>query len=139
MKVCLSDDGKGIVEDGDEEFKVDLGARMCSCLKFQNELLPCAHACAVVFAMREPPKAYIDDCYKAERYCEAYQQEIVLVLQKEVLGKRPRNLQPPRVQRNRGRPKKRRIPSRGEERRALKCSRCARIGHNRRTCREPLE
>ncbi len=52
-----------------------------------------------------------------------------------------RALLPPIERKMRGRPKKRRIPSRGEEsqrkRPPYKCKRCGMVGHNKVTCKNP--
>ncbi|MQL93962.1 hypothetical protein Taro_026614 [Colocasia esculenta] len=46
-------------------------------------------------------------------------------------------IKPPTTKRLSGRPRKRRIHSRGEVDHAYICSRCKQIGHNRRTCSNP--
>ncbi|KAL7166646.1 hypothetical protein ACSBR2_037332 [Camellia fascicularis] len=46
---------------------------------------------------------------------------------------------PSAVRRPPGRPKKKRIPSQGEEVQQIRCGRCGRMGnHNRTTCMEPM-
>ncbi|KAL7191735.1 hypothetical protein ACSBR2_023756 [Camellia fascicularis] len=48
-------------------------------------------------------------------------------------------IHPPVVKRPPGRPKKKRILSRGEEVQLIRCGRCQRMGnHNRKTCQEPI-
>ena len=50
------------------------------------------------------------------------------------------DLLPPNTQRPAGRLKKKRIQNgtENEPRRKFKCGRCTGVGHNKRTCREPL-
>ncbi|KAL7160846.1 hypothetical protein ACSBR2_041483 [Camellia fascicularis] len=46
---------------------------------------------------------------------------------------------PPTVKRPPGRPKRKRIPSRGEVVQGIRCGRCEMLGnHNRKTCKEPI-
>ncbi|KAF4359454.1 hypothetical protein F8388_001498 [Cannabis sativa] len=44
---------------------------------------------------------------------------------------------PPKSRKPAGRPRKKRIRSKGEPKVVLKCTRCGKVGHNRRTCNNP--
>jgi MuDR family transposase/SWIM zinc finger len=56
----------GIVRYGGFRFYVDLKLRVCSCMRFQELLIPCSHACALISKVGSHPYSLIDDIYSIE-------------------------------------------------------------------------
>ncbi|XP_019100822.1 PREDICTED: uncharacterized protein LOC109132845 [Camelina sativa] len=107
-------DGNGCV------FTVNLEKKTCMCRVFDVLKIPCCHALS------------------ASRY-----EGLVMPVPNEKDSDIPEefggvDVNPPRTVRGGGRPKKKRIPSKGEvhhkKKRVTKCGRCFGSGHNRKTC-----
>ncbi|CAH9114478.1 unnamed protein product [Cuscuta europaea] len=97
-------------------YVVNLKERTCTCREFQLDGFLCVHSVA---AIRSRPGL---SCYD---YISEFYKQITCI--------------PPSCEsRPPGRPKKRRIPSTGEHVRSQKCTRCLMVGHNRKTCRNPI-
>ncbi|XP_012836319.1 PREDICTED: uncharacterized protein LOC105956952 [Erythranthe guttata] len=92
---------------------VDIRNRSCTCRAWQVNGLSCIHVACVLFHNNNDGYAYVDYYY---------------------------TVRPPDYHIRCGRPKVKRIPSRGEKvKRKIKCSSCNRMGnHNKKTCRRPL-
>ena len=126
------------VGDGDKNGVVNLHNKTCTCRKFDLDQLPCSHALA---AARHRSLSFYTLCsryYTSEALVAAYADSIYPVghevdwnVPMEV---RNRAILPPIVQRTRGRLKKNRILSAGEDKVKRKCGRCGEKGHNRQKC-----
>ena len=117
---------------------VNLHNKTCTCRKFDLDQLHCSHALA---AGRHRSLSLYTLCsryYTSEALVAAYADSIYPVghevdwnVPMEV---RNRAILPPIVQRTRGRLKKNRILSAGEDKVKRKCGRCGEKGHNRQKC-----
>ena len=125
---------------------VNLATKTCSCMQWQQHEMPCLHAIA---AARDAGR--LDDMaawyahafnpvYRVATYRQAYAGKCVVLPQKETLTLR-QDAKPANFVKQAGRPKKKRIRSRGEAAqmgqlpiKRTKCSVCGVVGHNRATC-----
>lgn len=139
LEVDTSCGWKFEVSDEGNKFAVDLTNKTCSCRYFQLESLPCRHACASILSLGLSPYDFCDNYYSLEKYREAYILNINPIPSNLIVEESlPEDVVPPDVQRPSGRPRSKRIPSQIEETRQIKCGRCKKFGHNRRTCKEPI-
>jgi hypothetical protein len=122
LPVSLASDTLGLVDSNNHEYRVDLEAATCTCLQYQKLLIPCDHACAVCLALNRSPQDLISKVYSAENYAAFYVTVLRPIMRDEVVGLGRKEMRPPVVRRSRGRPKKRRIPSQGENVRTMRCS-----------------
>ena len=125
---------------------VDVKKKTCSCGAIQEYGYPCSHFCAVIFKFCLNDLNFIDQRYMLENIREIYSGTIKMVdittLEKndDVTGVVE--------SKRKGRPKKKRIPSRGEnvvnapsiqnlnntQKLRYKCSICKRAGHTKPKC-----
>ncbi|XP_010661450.1 uncharacterized protein LOC104881823 [Vitis vinifera] len=129
---------------------VDMQQHKCTCLTWQMSGLPCPHVCAVIRTLRHDVYDYIDPCFKVSTqqliYSGQFQplptHNMPKVCEAGTLQDGQGNvfpsLQPPQVRRPPGRPRQKRIESQFSHKRAIHCSRCNGIGHNRSKCNNPL-
>ena len=118
---------------------VNLHARTCYCNVFQVDQIPCAHAIAAAKDSGVDPVTLVHPFFTSEMWKEVYKETIYPVPAFErwevpdtVLD---RACLPPVVRRKSGRPRKKRIPSRGEYRGPRRrCGSCGAVGHNSRNC-----
>ncbi|XP_024027420.1 uncharacterized protein LOC112093377 [Morus notabilis] len=118
---------KYYVVDGLVGEVVDLVARTCSCLVWQADEFPCPHAIASIWKRNLDPAHFTSYYYTNNAFKATYDagSEVEVVL-------------PPEFKRGVERPRKQRIISSGErEKQSMKCSRCKKVVHNRRTCSNP--
>lgn len=132
--VSLASDTMGLVAVNNREYRVNLETSTCSCLQYQDLLIPCDHACAVCLSVNKSPQELIGNVYSADNYAAFYAPILQPITRDEVLGLGRKEIFPPVVRRQRGRPKKQRIPSQGENVGSTRCSNCGNSGHNRRSC-----
>ncbi|TYJ96591.1 uncharacterized protein E5676_scaffold1278G00090 [Cucumis melo var. makuwa] len=129
------------VVDGGKNFLVKLNCNSCSCLFWDLEEIPCAHALIVIRSLNLNPYAFVSQYYYATVLSATYGGLVRPIgnhTDWSVVGVND-NILPPVFRRPAGRPRKRRIPSIGEVSKSSKCSRCKRASHNIRTCRfEPI-
>lgn len=121
----------------ESNIEVKLDPPTCACLTWNQFGLPCRHLLAMLYASGRVDKAI--DLFKSWYTVSASAQHLVAFrLPSEDLLVRDQQLQaPPRINQA-GRPRKRRIRSKGEKRsRAVyRCRKCgARDGHTKATCR----
>ncbi|WJZ99969.1 hypothetical protein VitviT2T_018371 [Vitis vinifera] len=128
---------------GDVYLVVDMQQHKCTCLTWQMSGLPCPHVCVVIRTLRHDVYDYIDPCFKVSTqhliYSGQFQplptHNMPKVCEAGTLQDGQGNvfpsLQPPQVRRPPRRPRKRRIESQFSHKRAIHCSRCNGIGHNR--------
>ncbi|KAL7161277.1 hypothetical protein ACSBR2_041845 [Camellia fascicularis] len=120
---------------------VDIGRRSCSCFQWQLNGFPCSHA---VVAFRNSGKNiydYIKSFYQVVEYRAAYAGSIHPnpTVEKPKFTVTDYLIGPPIYKRPPGRPKQKRIPSKGEVVQRIQCRRCDKMGHhNRKTCKEPM-
>lgn len=117
---------------------VNLESKTCACRQFQLDQYPCIHAIAACRYKNLSPYSYCSEYYSISLWRQCYANTIY-PLDDRCLWHAPPEIQqrvvhPPIVRRPPGRPRTRRILSRGEERPQRKCSRCGGVGHNRQTC-----
>ncbi|XP_038693785.1 uncharacterized protein LOC119991510 [Tripterygium wilfordii] len=125
-----------LVKDGDDGGQVALASKTCSCRVFDIDHIPCVHAFAACRVRKLLIISLCSQYYRTDRLLLAYAEPInpVLNIDTNVLTEEVRVVLPPKTRRKSGRPKKRRIPSSGEQIQKRKCSRCKQDGHNRQTC-----
>ncbi|XP_028085904.1 uncharacterized protein LOC114286874 [Camellia sinensis] len=113
---------------------VDIARCTCSCFKWKINGFPCDH---VVIAIQKS-HYNLNDCveyyFHVETYHAAYSGAIFPIPSVEKLPFDPTDftIYPPIVKKSPDRPKKNKIPSRGEKLKQIRCERCDKLGsHNR--------
>lgn len=110
--------------------------------------IPCAHAIAVLQKSNLNPYDYCSTYYRKETMVAAYKEDVYPVGDKED-WEIPENVKsvivyPPKGRVRVGRPKRNRCKAQWERiikaktYKPTKCGKCNQIGHNRRTCRNPV-
>ncbi|CAL2246841.1 unnamed protein product [Prunus armeniaca] len=121
---------------------VNLQNCSCTCRKFDLEQLPCKHAIAVCRHLKLNPDSLASSYYTRATWAAAYAKSIYPVPPQGtwVIPEHLNNIKilPPLSKVMSGRHKTRRIPSKGEDRRENKCSRCGVKGHYRNTCKQSV-
>lgn len=108
--------GDGIYEVRDEEnvsYAVHLWERTCSCREFQLLKIPCKHAISAAVQADVRVDSLAGACWTVEFRKLGYKELIMPVPDMDTLSPSD-NVGPPSVRRPPGRPKKKRIPYRGE-------------------------
>lgn len=115
---------------------VDLYHRTCTCRLWQLLGFPCVHAVGIIFLRLNGNYDYIDPFFYTETYRATYDHVIVPFCMPGD-GGQWEVVRAPYFHQTRGRPKRRRIMSQGENiPRKIRCGRCGEISnHNRKTCR----
>ncbi|XP_022145141.1 uncharacterized protein LOC111014656 [Momordica charantia] len=130
------------VRDGNLNEDVDLQTQTCTYREFDYFKVPCSHAIAVASSRSINPYTLCDEAYTVNSWMLAYAEPIFPVGSSSTWKSSPGfvniDVQPPKKVVRVGRRQTVRIPSTGEVRPPRKCSRCGTSGHNRKTCREPL-
>ncbi|XP_062100230.1 uncharacterized protein LOC133806113 [Humulus lupulus] len=131
-----------VVVEQKGNFLANLMEKTCECKRFQQDEIPCAYAIAVFAKTRLKTYDYVVDYYKTTTMKATYV-SIVHPLPNESKWTLPETLNkivlPPKSRKPPGRPRRKRIRSRGEPKVQIKCGRCAHPRHNRKTCRnEPI-
>ncbi|KAF7143491.1 hypothetical protein RHSIM_Rhsim05G0009100 [Rhododendron simsii] len=120
---------------------VDIIRRICSCQKWQLIGFPCAHAVIVLSSSGKDMTEYIDPYYFSQTFRASYSNSIHPI-PTVWMPERPVDedfLLPPLCKKPPGRPKNKRIPSRGENVTFIRCGRCGKMGkHNRQTCKDAI-
>ncbi|KAM6558965.1 hypothetical protein CsatA_028204 [Cannabis sativa] len=127
-----------VQEKGD--FTINILERTCSCRRFQLDEIPCSHAIAVFAKRGLRAYDYVTDYYKTETMKATYERTVhPLPNEREwtIPESMERIVWPPKSRKPAGRPRMKRIRSKGEPKVVLKCTRCGQVGHNRRTCNNP--
>jgi hypothetical protein len=131
---------------GAVQYIVNLKEKNCTCKRWDLSGVPCCHAISCIFSQREAAEDYVDQCYKISTYVACYD-PIVMPINGpdmwEATGLAP--VEPPRIRRPPGRPKKlrRREPDKprpqstklSKRHLVMKCKKCGENGHNKRTCK----
>ncbi|XP_030479338.1 uncharacterized protein LOC115696585 [Cannabis sativa] len=122
------------------KFLINLLDETCECNWFQQDEIPCAHAIAVFSKRGLRVYDYVADYYKTDEMKATYH-TTANPLPNENEWTLPESLEmivlPPNTKKRAGRPKRRRISSKGEPNVQLKCGRCKKTGHNRKICTNP--
>uniref|UniRef100_A0A2N9EMB4 SWIM-type domain-containing protein n=1 Tax=Fagus sylvatica TaxID=28930 RepID=A0A2N9EMB4_FAGSY len=92
---------------GAVQYTVNLKEKNCTCKRWDLSGVPCCHAISCIFYQREAAEDYVDQCYKISTYVACYD-PIVMPINGpdmwEATGLAP--VEPPRIRRPPGRPKK---------------------------------
>ncbi|XP_034202740.1 uncharacterized protein LOC117617471 [Prunus dulcis] len=142
MNVVKINDVEYNVLDGDLNGLVHLANRSCTCRKFDLEQLPCKHAIAVCRHLNLNPYSFASSYYTRATWAAAYAESIYPVPPKGtwVIPEHLNNVKilPSVCKVMPGRRKMQRVPSKGEDSRQKKCSRCGVKGHYRNTCKQSV-
>lgn len=135
---------------GQKRRTVDMTKKICSCLGWQQNDRPCLHALAAAEATGKlaaaNAKTWITSAY-GKLYLKSTYHEALADAQVRLPNRDdliPDNTKPSSRVAQAGRPKKKRIRSRGEDRetglpaRKNKCSNCRKVGHNYQHCPNPM-
>ena len=120
---------------------VDIGKGTCSCCQWQINGFPCSHAVSAIRKSGRNINEFVDYYYHVSTYKMSYSEPIypVPTVYRDESSDVDVNILPPSTKKQPGRPKNRRIRSRGEIIRRIRCGRCGRLGsHNKKSCNEPL-
>ena len=124
-------------------YVVDIALRTCFCGGWQHNEFPCSHAVAVLNNSSHLTEKDLMDYIEPYFYLSFYKKSLDMSIHPITTFNRVGNgiedpqVLPPITQKLHGRPKNKRIPSRGEKVRMLRCSRCRKNArHNRKSCRE---
>ncbi|KAG5531467.1 hypothetical protein RHGRI_026176 [Rhododendron griersonianum] len=120
---------------------VDIIRHICSCQKWQLTGFPCAHVVIVLSSSVKDMTEYVDPYYFTQTFRASYSTSIHPI-PTVWMPERPVDedfLLPPLCKKPPGRPKNKRIPSRGENVTFIRCGRCGKMGkHNRQTCKNAM-
>ncbi|XP_062104146.1 uncharacterized protein LOC133815306 [Humulus lupulus] len=120
----------------ENELRHDIVSKM----KFQEDEMPCGHAVAVIAKRNLGVYDYCAKFYKSETLKAMYEENVHPLPHKDEWNL-PQHLDivvlPPKATIPAGRPRKKRIRSRGEPKVIITCGKCGQPGHNRKTCRNP--
>ena len=124
----------------DPSMSVDIGKQTCSCCQWQANGFPCPHAVAAIRKSRRNLNSFVIRYYHVCSFAASYSCYISPMPTAWIPGiaETEDMIKPPTSTKQPGRPKRKRIPSIGENIRRIKCSRCGTMGnHNRKSCKEP--
>ncbi|XP_062104286.1 uncharacterized protein LOC133815463 [Humulus lupulus] len=121
-------------------FTVNIHNRTCTCNRFQEDEMPCGHAVAVIAKRNLGVYDYCAKFYKTETLKALYEENVHHLPHKNEWNL-PQHLDivvlPPKATIPAGRPRKKRIRSKGEPKVIITCGKCGQPRHNRKTCRNP--
>ena len=123
----------------DPSVSVDTGKHICSCCQWKLKGFPCDHAVCAIKKSGKDINLFVEKYFHVESYIESYSCPISLIptLWKPVSQYGENEILSPLCKKGAGRPKYKRILSRGEKWREIRCSRCKKLGnHNKKTCKE---
>ncbi|XP_028057639.1 uncharacterized protein LOC114261563 [Camellia sinensis] len=119
---------------------VDLLNRTCSCYQWQLNGFLCAHAATAIQKSGCDLYAHVEPFYYTSKFKAWYAESVypIPTVEKSLVAMDDLVVLPSICKKLHGRPKKNRIPSRGEKIRRVQCGRCEKYGHNRKTCKKTL-
>ena len=112
--------------------------------------IPCEHACVVIQFIGQNVAGFVDDWFKLPSQLLIYSgsfrgietHDMTKVdadgIVQDVLGNTYFSLNPTHSKWPLGIPRKKRIKSQFQDKRTVYCSRCNMVGHNQKTCKNPL-
>ncbi|KAL7193851.1 hypothetical protein ACSBR2_025480 [Camellia fascicularis] len=120
---------------------VDVNRRTCSCCQWQVNGFQCSHA--VVTFRNSGRNIYdlIESYHHVTEFRAMYSESIhhIPTVEKPTVTPNEYIIAPSATKHSQGRPKRKRILSRGEVVQRIRCSRCGKMGnHNRKICKEPI-
>ncbi|ERN11029.1 uncharacterized protein LOC18439213 [Amborella trichopoda] len=122
----------------DKVDEVNLERQECTCRRWQLSGLPCAHAIAAINAKGDPISDYCSPHLYVETYRNTFMETIHPVPDRTPMPEvRDFLVNPPRIRRPSGRPKKKRVKTGNNEVRPIHCRKCGGLGHNRQRCKQP--
>jgi len=121
-------------ENGMNYRTIDLVSKTCSCGEMKIFGIPCKHMAAVIVSEKLNFPDFVHPSYRTDTISALYNWRLFPVDPETLIS--DGQTKPPLVLKKVGRPKKRRIRSRGEvsEEDKVTCSKCNQRGHNIRTC-----
>ncbi|XP_077251997.1 uncharacterized protein LOC143891282 [Tasmannia lanceolata] len=128
------------VRSRDHHDVVNLLQQTCTCHEFQTLGLPCGHAMAAIAITDFDEYDYCHKWFRIEMYRETYCEVLHPTVDRTHWELPPEPLQtvlPPIAKRPPGRPRTRRSDRELQSGVHRKCTICGKLGHNKRTCREP--
>ncbi|XP_004309957.1 PREDICTED: uncharacterized protein LOC101292081 [Fragaria vesca subsp. vesca] len=139
FRVIASHENVYEVRNDKYSYSVDLSTRTCSCVKWQINCFPSAHALAAIQGARLDVYDLIDPYFTAEYYRMCYSFPIAPLSNVDASCSSTEDfILPPVTKRPAGRPKLKRIASAGEKK-LIRYGRCNKMGHhNKKSCTEPL-
>lgn len=135
---------RGVYEvRGKYSYQVNLNEFSCSCVKWQINSFPCAHALSAIMFSKLDVYKFIHPVYHASsfRLCYAVPINPIPNVDQEFVRSSEKFIQPPLVRTPPGRPRKKRFRSAYEVpvKRQMICGRCKKSGnHNKTTCCAPI-
>ncbi|KAL7194784.1 hypothetical protein ACSBR1_035091 [Camellia fascicularis] len=120
---------------------VDIEHRTCSCFKWQLNGFPCTYAIVAVRKNGWDLNTLVEPYFHVSAYHSTYATSIYPIPTVEQPSFDPNDftINPPAVKHPLGRPKKKRLLSRGEHVQQIRCGKYGCMGnHNRKTCKEPI-
>ncbi|XP_021721971.1 uncharacterized protein LOC110689495 [Chenopodium quinoa] len=141
-KAYPSSPGEYEIHEGKSQFPLSLNNKICSCGAWQLSGIPCRHAIRAMFHAKVDPYNYTISWYSVKTYKQLYNHCINPVpdmSQWPSMDAFP-HIDPPKMKRGIGRPRRNRRREEGEEQpgkrsRTVKCGNCGSFGHNSRTCK----
>ena len=143
--VAHLDEHTGVLETKHSQFVVNLQEGKCSCKRYDDLGIPCIHTRKFLLDKKMCVHNYVDSVFLTTSLTACYSMNIHPVILEELEPMQGRKAPVFRVQP--GRPKGKRMPSRGSKeaaqrrrrasgkvRKAVTCSSCQVLGHNSQTC-----
>jgi len=149
QSLVINDDGQFegneqqlVVSNAEDLVQVSSRDVISSCGQWQISGKPCTHAISFIGSLRRVKlEDYVHDYYSLERFKSTYQFVVNPMVDKSEwrVGNPGFEMLPPKIERSGGRPRVKRIKSRGEpgKRGSYQCKSCFQFGHIEKGCREP--
>ncbi|XP_022150312.1 uncharacterized protein LOC111018510 [Momordica charantia] len=130
------------VSDGLKMVRVNLNTMTCGCKQFDYFQFPCSHAIAVATLRNVNRYTLCSPTYSLQTLITAYAESVYppndiddWILPDDFVEV---EVEPSKIVKHVGQRQTVRISSVGETRQFHKCGRCGNMGHNKKTCRQPL-
>ncbi|XP_054825662.1 uncharacterized protein LOC129323092 [Prosopis cineraria] len=135
-----------LVKVGNNDLRVNLTLRECSCQEWQMVGILCAHACAAIKLVQGNVYSYVEECYTIRAQEKIYSSTMIPMetidmpqltelhyedYEKNIF------LEPPLTTRPPGQPPTKRRESQFQNKKVYYCSRCNQAGHTKNRCRNP--